>query len=61
MNNDKQIDMARHAGVRRGINASIETLQELRDRAEKGSHQYVAITVCLLQLRSLTVEKAEEI
>ena len=59
--NENQIDMVRIAGVRRGINASIATLEQLRDRTEKGSHQDVAIGICLLQLRSLTIEQAEEI
>lgn len=61
MNNEELTDMVRRAGVRRGINAAIATLEQLRDRTEKGSHQEVAISICLLQLRSLTVEQAEEI
>lgn len=57
---NETIDMVRQRGVKRGINASIETLEALRDQTEKNSHQWVAVSICINQLRSLTVEKAED-
>jgi hypothetical protein len=54
------IDIVREAGVRRGINASIKVLQELRDRHNKRSSGYNELTIAITKLIALTVEEAEE-
>lgn len=61
MNNEELIDMVRKTGVRRGINASIETLMKLRELNNKRSSGYNELTIAIVKLQSLTVEEAEEI
>lgn len=56
-----QIDLVREAGVRRGINASIKALEELRELHSKRSSGYNDLTLAISKLQALTVEEAEEI
>ena len=56
-----EIDNIRQAGVRRGINASIATLEKLRERHNKRSSGYNDLTIAINALLSLTIEQAEEV
>jgi hypothetical protein len=59
--NEIQIDSIRQAGVRRGINASIATLEKLRDLQPKNSNTFWEINFAISELQRLTVTEAEEI
>ena len=50
---------ARQAGVKRGINASITALEELRSRHNKRSSGYNDLSLAIVKLQALTVEKVE--
>lgn len=61
MNQEELIEMVRRAGVRRGINAAIETLDKLRDTHNRRSSGYNDLTIAILKLQQLTIKEAEEI
>jgi hypothetical protein len=50
---------ARQAGVKRGINASIQALEELRSRHGKRSSGYNDLSLAIIKLQALTVEEVE--
>jgi hypothetical protein len=58
---DTQVDKIRQAGVRRGINASITTLENLRDLQPKTSTTFWELNFAISELQRLTVTQAEEI
>ena len=53
------INHARIAGVKRGINASIETLEKLRSMHSKRSSGYNDLTLAIIKLQELTIEEVE--
>ncbi len=50
---------ARQTGVKRGINASIQALEELRSRHGKRSSGYNDLSLAIIKLQALTVEEVE--
>jgi hypothetical protein len=57
----EEIEFARTSGVQRGINASIQTIEKLREMHSKRSSGYNDLTIAIGRLQALTVEQAEEI
>jgi hypothetical protein len=53
------MDKARKAGVRRGVNASIEIIEAMLERHRKGSSGRAELELVIYKLRSLTVEQVE--
>ena len=53
------IRQARRAGVTRGINASIQALEELRSRHNKHSSGYNELTIAILKLQALNIDEVE--
>jgi len=60
MTNEEQIDFARRAGIRRGINASIKSLETLRELHSKRSSGYNDLTIAIGRLQDLDINKVEE-
>jgi hypothetical protein len=50
---------ARQAGVQRGINASIQALEELRSRHNKRSSGYNDLSLAITKLQALTIDQVE--
>jgi hypothetical protein len=50
---------ARQAGVQRGINASIQALEELRSRHSKRSSGYNDLSLAIMKLQALTIDQVE--
>ena len=50
---------ARQAGVQRGINASIQALEELRSRHSKRSSGYNDLSLAIVKLQALTIDQVE--
>jgi hypothetical protein len=55
----KAVDEARQAGVRRGVNASIELIEGMLERHRKGSSGRAELELVIHKLRSLTMEQVE--
>lgn len=53
------IDLARQAGVKRGINACIDELYLLRQRHNKRSSGYHDLTIAIDALSKLTISEVE--
>lgn len=53
------IDKARRAGVQRGINASVQTLENLRSLHSKGSSGYNDLTKAILTIQALDIDEVE--
>lgn len=58
-NFSRDLITARQAGVKRGINASIQALEELRSRHGKRSSGYNDLSLAIIKLQALTVEEVE--
>ena len=58
---ETQIDNIRQAGVRRGINASIARLENVRDLHATNSSAWWELNFAITTLLALTVAEAEEI
>lgn len=56
-----KIDLARQAGVTRGINASIEAIENLRSVRDKRSSGYHDLTLAIMTLQKLSFTGVEEI
>jgi hypothetical protein len=54
-----ELDKARQAGVQRGINASIQALEELRSRHNKRSSGYNDLSMAINKLQALTINQVE--
>jgi hypothetical protein len=53
------IEESRQAGVRRGVNASIELIEAMLERHRKGSSGRAELELVIHKLRSLTMEQVE--
>ena len=56
-----EVDNIRQAGVRRGINASITRLENVRDLHDQKSSAWWELNFAITALLALTVAEAEEI
>lgn len=55
----EELEKSRQAGVQRGINASIQALEELRSRHSKRSSGYNDLSLAIVKLQALTIEEVE--
>jgi len=53
------VDEARQAGVRRGVNASIELVESMLQRHRKGSSGRAELEIVIHKLRQFTIEQVE--
>jgi hypothetical protein len=54
------IRVARQAGVQRGINASIQLIEEMLPRHRKGSSGRAELELVIKKLQALNIEEVEE-